>query len=132
MFRKRLIRAVSSLSLLAFVVASTVNAEHWVYLENAHFDQQKAHKTIHVGTADGSFHKIQLRVNGGAVFFERVVVHFADGTQEELAMNDRVRSGGKTRKLDLPGGNRVLDSVELWYSKEKPGQNPEVSLYGAR
>jgi len=71
-------------------------------------------------------------VSGGPVEFQRVIVHFGDGTKEELAVAEQVRSGGKTRELDLPGERRPIDSVELRYSKENLDTRPEVSLYGAR
>jgi hypothetical protein len=101
-------------------------------LGTAHVDKTEDHKTIHVENDAGQFHNIQLRVSGGAVDFQRVVVHFGDGTQEELAVAERVPSGGKTRELDLPGERRAIDSVELRYSKENLDTRPEVALYGAR
>jgi len=119
--------------LLVLVLVSPIaHAKHWILLGTAHVDKSEDHKTIHVGNEAGQFRKIQLRVNGGAVELQRLVVHFGNGTQEELTVADRIRSGGKTPELDLPGERRTIDSVELWYSKEYVDTRPEVSLYGAR
>jgi hypothetical protein len=114
------------------LMSPIAQAKRWILLGTAHVDKNEDHKTIHVGNNAGEFHKIQLRVNGGAVELQRLVVHFGNGTQEELAVADRVRSGGKTPELDLPGERRTIDSVELWYSKEYSDTRPEVSLYGTR
>jgi hypothetical protein len=114
------------------LMSPIAQAKRWILLGTAHVDKNEDHKTIHVGSNAGEFHKIQLRVNGGAVELQRLVVHFGNGTQEELAVADRVRSGGKTPELDLPGERRTIDSVELWYSKEYSDTRPEVSLYGTR
>ena len=114
------------------LVSPVANAKHWVMLGTAHVDKSEDHKTIHVGSEAGQFHGVQLRVGGGPVEFQRVIVHFGDGTHEELADAERVRSGGKTRELNLPGERRTIDSVELCYSKEKLDTRPEVALYGAR
>jgi len=121
-----------SVLLLVFgsVLATSAPAKRWVYLGNAHADKTADHKTIHV-SGSGLFHTIQLRVNGGGVEFERLVVHFADGGKEELAVQDHVRSGGKTHELDLPGDRRALNSVELWYSKEHVDERAEIRLYAA-
>lgn len=121
-----------SVLLILVLVAPIAHAKRWMLLGTAHVDKSEDHKTIHVGNEAGQFHKIQLRVNGGAIDLQRLVVHFGDGTKEEFAVADRVRSGGKTPELDLPGERRTIDSVELWYSKEYADTRPEVSLYGTR
>jgi hypothetical protein len=132
MLKKHVLWICASLLVVVFSAATGTRADHWVYLGNAHVDQQEDHKKIQVGSADGSFHKLQLRVHNGAVEFQKVLVHFSDGTESEVAVNDRVRSGGKTHDLDLPGEHRTIDNVELWYSKEHFDQRPEVRLYGSR
>jgi hypothetical protein len=113
------------------LMSTVAHGKDWVLLGTAHVDGTVDHDTIHVTGADRPFHKIQLRVNGGSVEFQRVVVHFKDGTQEELPVRERVRSGGKSHAMDLPGG-RMIDSVELWYSKEKWDTRPDVSVYASR
>ncbi len=90
------------------------------------------HDSIHVGKHDGRFRAIQLRVEGGEVFFENVVVHFHDGSHEELIVRDRIPSGGSTRAIDLPGNRRVIESVELWYGKARWEHRPKVALFGLR
>jgi len=118
--------------LLVVLMSPIAQAKHWILLGTAHVDKNEDHKTIHVGDQAGQFRKLQLRMNGGAVELQRMVVHFGNGTQEELAVSDRIRSGGKTPELDLPGERRTIESVELWYSKEYSDTRPEVSLYGTR
>ena len=56
----------------------------WAYLGNAHVDGGQDHDNIRVGRSDGKFRAIQLRVSGGAINFERVIVHFGNGSQEDL------------------------------------------------
>jgi hypothetical protein len=104
----------------------------WAHLGNAHVDGHNDHDNIRVGMRDGRFRAIQLRVSGGAIDFQRVVVHFGNGSQEELIFRERIPSGGRTRPMDLPGERRVIESVELWYSKENWRRKPRVDLYGIR
>lgn len=60
------------------------------------------------------------------------MVHFGDGTKEELGIAECVRPGGKTREIELPGERRTIDGVEPWYSKENLDTRPEVGLYATR
>jgi hypothetical protein len=129
---KKHARSTTGVLLILVLFSPLALAKHWILLGTAHVDKDEDHKTIHVGDNAGQFRKIQLRVSGAAIDLQRMVVHFGNGTQEELAVADRIRSGGKTPELDLPGERRTIDSVELWFSKEYAETRPEVSLYGTR
>ncbi len=130
MLKKTVLSTIALLFALAF--GASLRAQGWDYLGDAHVDGGQDHDSIHVGKHDGRFRAIQLRVNGGEVFFERVVVHFHDGSHEELVIRDRIPSGGQTRAIDLPGDRRVIESVELWYGKDRWEHRPKVSLFGLR
>lgn len=71
-------------------------------------------------------HSLKLRVHGGTAGFGRSSFTLGDGTKEELPIRDRVRSGGKTHEFELPGDRRTIDSFELWYSKERLNECPDV------
>jgi hypothetical protein len=61
------------------------------------------------------------------------VVHYANGQRQQLPIRYKVRVGESTRIIDLPGDRRVIESVELWYSRANWGpQRPKVQLYGIR
>ena len=104
----------------------------WAFLGSRHVDGHRDHDVISVGMRDGKFRAVQLRVEGGAVDFHRVVVHFGNGTSEEIAFRERIPDGGRTRPIDLPGDRRIIRSVELWYGKENWLRRPKVDLFGIR
>jgi hypothetical protein len=123
--------AIALLFAAVFTLSASARARA-DYLGNAHVDGRVDHDVIRVGRSDGRFRAIQLRVNGGAIEFDRVLVHFGNGTTEELVIRSRIPSGGVTRIIDLPGERRVIESVELWYAKDNWRRRPEVRLFGIR
>jgi hypothetical protein len=130
--KKTVLSTIGVLFVLAFSVSLYAQEGRWDRLGEAHVDGAQDHDSIHVGRHDGRFRAVQLRVSGGGIFFERVVVHFANGTQEELVIRDHIPDGGATRAIDLPGERRVIESVELWYGKDRWEHRPKVTLYGIR
>jgi hypothetical protein len=130
--RKIFFASALALLLVAAISVSANPRDRWTYLGSAHVDGAVDHDNIHVGRSDGRFRAIQLRISGGAIEFQRVVVHFGNGTQEDLAIRQRIPNDGATRAIDLPGERRIIESVELWYSKERWDRHPKVSLYGIR
>jgi len=117
--------------LLAFAVATSLFArgQFWDFLGYTQIDISQDHGRIQITRRDVHFRTIQLRVSGETIFFDRLVVHFDDGTSRELMVCDRISPGGRNYVIDLLG-ERSLESVELWYYKEPWCQNPTVSVYG--
>ena len=105
--------------------------DRWEQLGRSHVDGRVDHDKIIVNRRE-SFRALQLGVKGGAIDFQRVVVHFDNGADHELDIRDRIPDRGKTRVIDLPGDRRRIRSVEFWYSKERWRSRPFVNLWGRR
>lgn len=103
-----------------------------MYLGDAHVDGTVDHDSIRVGRSAGNYRAIRLRISGGAINFERVIVRYGNGTQEEIPIRARIPDGGQTRVIDLPGERRIIQSLDLWYGKDRWSRRPKVSLYGLR
>lgn len=117
---------------LVLALCTGLNAQrgHWEYLGDAHVDGAQDHDSIKVGRAAGGYHAIQLRISDGAINFERVIVRYGNGEKEEIPIRARIPDGGQTRVIDLPGRRRIIQSLDLWYSKDRWEKRPKVSLYG--
>jgi len=136
------IRVLSSLLLLlSFSVAADAQRrggggrdrddERWERLGQSHVDGRRDHDNVRVNTR-GAFRAIQLRVQGGAIEFQRVVVHFENGSDTDVEVRDRIQAGGSTRAIDLPGDQRRIRSIEFWYSKDNWRSRPTLVVFGRR
>ena len=123
---------VAALLVLALATSLFGRGQFWDFLGYTQVDAGHDHGRIQIVRRDRLFRTIQLRVSGEAMFFDRVVMHFGNGTSQELIVSQRISPGGKDYVIDLPGERRTLESVELWYYKEPWGHNPRVNLYGIR
>ena len=132
MLKNRIRWAIGLMFLLALCTSLQARRESWEYLGNAHVDGSQDHDSIKVGRSAGSYRAIQLRISGGAINFERVIVRFGNGSQEEIAIRSRIPDGGQTRVIDLPGERRIIQSLDLWYNRDHWGKRPKVSMYGLR
>jgi hypothetical protein len=103
----------------------------WEVLGQAYVNGRVDHDTILVNNR-GTFTKLQLGIRGGTIEFQRVVVHFYNGEDQEIQVRDRIPDKGKTRVIDLSGERRRIRSVEFWYSKEGWRSRPHVNLWGRR
>jgi len=130
MLRKRITRLLVCLVGFAGAISLPARGQVWDFLGDKQIDHTQDHVRIQVTRRTGTFHALQLRVSD-AVFFDRVVVHFGDGTSEELALRGRIWPGGENHIIGLSGERRVVESVELWYYKEPWEHQPRVILYGS-
>jgi hypothetical protein len=129
MLRNRFLRPMVGLLTLAFATSLLARGQTWAFLGHTQVDPSQDHGRVQITRRDRLFRAVQLRVSD-VIFFDRIVVHFGNGTSRELAVSERISPEGRNYVIDLPGERRPLESVELWYYKEPWGHNPSVSLYG--
>lgn len=104
----------------------------WERLGDSRVDGKRDHDNIRVN-ARGRFQAIRFFVQGGDIEIQRVVVHFENGADAEVEVRDRIRNGSRTRAIDLPGDERRIRSVEVWYGRGNWGRSrPQLVLYGRR
>ncbi|HEV7745334.1 MAG TPA: hypothetical protein VGO56_10100 [Pyrinomonadaceae bacterium] len=129
--RLRNILAVFAALLFLVSLSQAVSAQDWNHLGDKHVDGNSDHDKISLGSSEGTFRQLQIRVDDAAVNFKRVVVHFGNGTEEDLQFRDIINAGGSTRAMDLRGRRRIIKSVEFWYEKANWGSTrPTVRLFG--
>jgi hypothetical protein len=125
---------VISCALLLTIFGQALYAQNygrWIYLGESNVDGTADHDRIKIGRDDGRFRALQIRVERAPIEFHRVVVHYGNGSDEEVAIRSRIKPGGKTRVIDLRGRDRVIDSVEIWYAKARyRSAKPKLRLFG--
>src|SRR5258707_2230273 len=115
MLPKHFRQTVAALLALAFATSLFARGQFWDFLGYTQVDSSQDHGRIQITRRDVHSRVIQLRVSGEAIFFDRMVVHFVDGTSQELIISDRILPG--TRNYILLG-ERSLESIDLWRSEE--------------
>lgn len=127
-------KKVAAALLLAssFSTPSFGRGDVWDFLGYTSVRGVRDHDKIQIRRRDGLFRAIQLRVSGEAIFFDHLVLHFDDGTSEELSVANRIAPEGRNYVFELAGKHHLLESVELWYYQETWEHDPRVSLYGTR
>ena len=130
---KKLVPVITVLLVVFVSLAASAQREKWIHLGDKHVDGHSDHDKISIGSSEGTFRQLQIRVREAPVDFQRVVVHFGNGADEELQFRERINAGGQTRPMDLRGSDRVIKSVEFWYEKANwHERRPTVELYGRR
>ncbi len=131
MNRSRLVVPLLALALL--VAALPAAAETWVLLGQRHVTDKAERDSIEVTASEGTFEAIQLRVKRSAVRFVSVTVVYGTGTSDDLEVRDVIPAGGKSRALDLRGGNRVIKRINFVYEAKSLGRRGAiVEVFGRR
>ncbi len=91
----------------------------WKVMGDAEIKKKSGSATIEVGSAEGLAKRIKFEVRGTDVEFKKVTVTYENGDPEEVDIRDTVRRGGKTRAIDLKGGNRVIKKVLIAFKTDK-------------
>lgn len=130
MSRIRLLCIVAIPVLLAGFALGSAQPRGWELLGEAHVDGAVDHDRIRVSGAKGEFRAIRLRVENGPVDFDRVEIHFRNGRVVPVRIRHKIRAGGASGVIELPGGERIIENVEFWYRPGRWGTRPKVLLWG--
>jgi hypothetical protein len=64
--------------------------------------------------------RIKFEVRGAEVEFKKITVTYESGDPEEIEVREeKVRNRGRTREINLKGGNRAIKKVLVSYKAEK-------------
>ena len=85
--------------------------------------KREGEKKAEAGTAAGEIDvraalvkRIKFEVRGAEVEFKKVTVTYESGDPEEIEIREeKVRNRGRTRTIDLKGGNRAIKKVLVSY-----------------
>jgi hypothetical protein len=126
-----LVLALSCFLVLTFALCAF--ADDWVFLGKRTVALGYDHDEIWVGSGEGTLKAIKLRVIDQGVQFDRLLIVLRNGRTIEEWIRDFIPAGGETRAIDLPGRERVVTKVIMYYTT-RPGtlDRAEVELWGLR
>ena len=80
--------------------------------------------TIDVGKREGWYRAIRLRAEGNDVEIMRIDVVYGNGAPDELDIRRVIRDGRRSEVIDLKGGEKTIDQIQLVYRRlnEERGQ----------
>ena len=122
-----------TLLMLAAPVRAADDEKDWKVLGNAKIERKSGSAKIDVGGEEGLVKRIKFEVRGADVEFKKVTVSYNSGDPEEIDIRDEVRRGGKTRAIDLKGGNRVVKKVLIAFTADKDSdRDAAIVLLGSK
>lgn len=103
----------------------------WEKLGERKVDRAMDHDKILVGAGEGTFTKLKIIVRHSGLNLHKMVVHYGNGEDQELAVREDIPRGGESRVIDLSGNKRVIRSVDFWYdTKGLLNDKTVVELWG--
>lgn len=75
----------------------------------------KDRDAIRVGRREGRFKAIRLEARNNDVEILDLKVIYANGSPDDIPVRSNIRAGTKTRPLDLKGGERAIQQIDLVY-----------------
>lgn len=124
------------LTLCCFLVLSfalCAFADDWVLIGKRTVALGSDRDEIWVGSGEGTFKAIKLRVIDKGVEFDRLLIVLRNGRTIEASIREFIPAGGETRSIDLPGRERVITKVIMHYTT-RPGtlDRAEVEVWGLK
>ena len=91
----------------------------------------KSDKDVISGYWKGWYETLKIKVTGGSISMQKMVVHFRNGETQEIPLKNNFNDGDESRAIDLPGARRLIEKVVFWYEATNPAvKKPVIELWG--
>jgi len=130
MVRRGLILAVLAVVMTSWACAvrAQPGGGNWVSLGQRNVTDRVDHDTVMVTGSRGTFTAVKFTVQRRAVDFHRVVIHFANGGDQNVELRNTIRAGGESRVIDIDGADRVIRSIDFWYDTASIGRGQRATV----
>lgn len=130
--KRSLVAALAAAVALVAVAVAHAADDPWKLLGTRKVTDRVDRDFVEVGARRGEFTAVQIRVQGVAVQFREVTIHFVNGKRQTVELRDVIPAGGQSRVVDLVGDDRHIRSVELVYDSQSRGRRGTVRVWGRR
>lgn len=97
------------------------NAAQWERLGCVNIERGRDFDVVKVGR-QGTYRAIRLEALGNDVNIDRLRVVYGNGKKDEIRVRSEIRENTQTRALDLAGGKRLINRIELVSSRGYQGR----------
>ena len=88
---------------------------------------------IPVGLEDGRFSKLKVLVTRGSLNMHKMVVHYGNGTKDEIALRYTFGKKSTSRVIDLKGNKRFIKKITFIYdTKNYSKQRAKIHVFGKK
>ena len=102
----------------------------WQTLATERFDRTDDRVELRVGRREGRIGQIRLQYRGEPITVRNIRVRFANGETQNVAFAQELRDGDESRRIDLDGETRSVQSVTLNLEPRKRPGRAEITLFG--
>lgn len=87
----------------------------WFFLGDKSVAFSADHDVLHFGNWKDDVRQVKLKITDGPLKMNRMLIHFDNGSTQEVALRNRFLAGTESRVIDMDGGLRHLTKIEFWY-----------------
>lgn len=80
---------------------------------------------------EGVFDALKVKVYGAAINMHKVVVHYRNGSSQEIELRNNFAPGSESRVCDLTGNERIITRIVFFYDTKNPApKRAKVEIWG--
>ncbi len=127
---KLLLLALAVIGLLSGTASADWDRNGWTKLGEQTVNGRVDRDTIRVGAREGKFTKLTIVVEKSELELLGFVVTFANGQKFSPAVKHHFKENSRTRVIDLPGDERMIQKIDVTYKNVRGGGNAAIEVWG--
>ena len=105
----------------------------WDVIGSKKVDYGVDRDVFYLGPRAPKYAKLQFKVTGASLNMHKCIVHYMNGSREEINLKGNFRAGDVSRVIDLKGNKRKVEKIVFVYdTKNRAKRKANVLLLGYR
>ncbi len=130
-FARIVLSTILFIGLSSFTTSSDATFDKWERLGSKKVNYSLDKDIIKVGAHEGTFKKLKLVVSNGSLNMHRMVVHYGNGSKEEIKLRHNFNRRSDSRVIDLKGNNRIIKKITFIYdTKNRSRRKATLQVFG--
>lgn len=127
---KLIVLSLAFLGLMFGSASADWDRNGWTKLGEQTVNGKVDRDTIRVGAKEGKFTKLTIVVEKSELELLSFVITFANGQKFSPAVKHYFKESSRTRVIDLPGDERMIQKIDVTYKNVRGGGNAAIEVWG--
>lgn len=107
------------ISCFAIVFLTSFSQNEWEVLGEKKINLSLESDVFKLGAKEGRYSALKFKILNQSVYIHHIKIEYGNGEEDIKLIKRKVKAGGSTGSIDLPGNKRIIKNIKFLYKTNR-------------